>query len=162
MSFNVSTSGIAPGTYTHGIRAGTSVSTDSITIEDLSRTCVEDGVSGGDDQIDLSEIQAAISWWEGGTEVPGTGGETISLRQIQTLTDAWAPGTTVSCGATWTTCVQEAVSGADGKISLTETQKAINMWAEGAEVPGTGGETISLTEIQRIINAWAARATVSC
>jgi hypothetical protein len=59
-------------------------------------------------------------------------------------------------------CVPEAVAGSDGTIDLTEIQQAINWWAEGAEVPDTGGETISLSEIQYLIDTWAEGNTVSC
>jgi len=61
-----------------------------------------------------------------------------------------------------TTCIADAVSGDDDTISLSEIQKAINWWAEGTEVPETGGETISLSKIQSLINAWAEGTTVSC
>ncbi|MFB6295617.1 MAG: hypothetical protein ABEH66_02095 [Halobacteriales archaeon] len=67
----------------------------------------------------------------------------------------------VSAGTT-ATCIEDAVSGSDSTISLTEIQTAINWWAEGTEVPDTGGETIDLTEIQNLINAWAEGTTVSC
>jgi hypothetical protein len=63
---------------------------------------------------------------------------------------------------TSTTCVDGAVAGSDGTISLTEIQEAINWWAEGVEVPDTGGETISLSKIQSLINVWAEGETVSC
>jgi hypothetical protein len=61
-----------------------------------------------------------------------------------------------------TICVNRAVAGPDGEISLSEIQTAINWWAEDTEVPETGGQTISLTKIQTLINAWAEDQTVSC
>lgn len=61
-----------------------------------------------------------------------------------------------------TTCIADAVSGSDDEISLTEIQTAINWWAEGSEVPDTGGETISLSKVQSLINAWAEGTTVAC
>jgi outer membrane protein assembly factor BamB len=61
-----------------------------------------------------------------------------------------------------TTCVADAVAGNDGTIGLTDIQGAIDWWAEGADVPDTGGETISLARIQSLIDAWAEGATVSC
>jgi len=61
-----------------------------------------------------------------------------------------------------TTCVAGAVSGSDNAIDLSEIQGAINWWAEGTEVPDTGGETIDLSEMQSLINAWAEDAPVSC
>jgi len=54
-------------------------------------------VSRSNDEISLQEIQKAIDWWATDAEVPGTGGETISLSGIQGLIDAWAKGTPVSC-----------------------------------------------------------------
>jgi hypothetical protein len=61
-----------------------------------------------------------------------------------------------------TTCVALAVAGEDATTSLAEIQSAIDYWAEGAEVQGTGGQTISLSEIQSLIDAWAEGSTVSC
>jgi hypothetical protein len=61
-----------------------------------------------------------------------------------------------------TTCVNRAVAGPDGEISLSEIQTAINWWAEDTEVPDTGGRTISLRKIQSLINAWAEDQPVSC
>jgi parallel beta-helix repeat protein len=61
-----------------------------------------------------------------------------------------------------TTCIADAVSRDDDKISLTEIQTAINWWAEDREVPDTGGETLSLSKIQSLISAWAEGKTVSC
>ena len=59
--------------------------------------------------------------------------------------------------------VAEAVAShddGDDTINLNEIQDAINWWATGTEVPGTGGETISLQQMQDLINVWATGATV--
>jgi len=61
-----------------------------------------------------------------------------------------------------TTCIDRAVAGPDGEISLSEIQTAINWWAEDTAVPDTGGRTISLSKIQNLINAWAEDETASC
>jgi hypothetical protein len=60
------------------------------------------------------------------------------------------------------TCINRAVAGSDGEISLPEIQSAINAWAEDQPLPNTGGETISLPKIQELINAWAEDQPVSC
>jgi hypothetical protein len=60
------------------------------------------------------------------------------------------------------TCVRDAVSGNDDRISLPEIQRAINWWAEDAPVPNTGGQTIDLTRIQNLIDAWAEGRVVGC
>jgi hypothetical protein len=74
---------------------------------------------------------------------------------------AKAKTNTLQLGTT-TTCINDAVSGSDDSIGIMEIQTAINWWAEGTEVPDTGGETISLTKIQGLINAWSENAPVSC
>ncbi|QZP38110.1 malectin domain-containing carbohydrate-binding protein [Halobaculum magnesiiphilum] len=43
-----------------------------------------------DSQIENAEIQQAISWWSAGSEVPDTGGETITNAQIQQLINYWS------------------------------------------------------------------------
>jgi hypothetical protein len=60
------------------------------------------------------------------------------------------------------TCINRAVAGADGEISLPEIQSAINAWAEDQPLDNTGGQTISLPKIQELINAWAEDQAVSC
>jgi hypothetical protein len=50
---------------------------------------------GDDTAINLTEIQTAINWWATDSEVPNTGGQTISLQQIQQLINIWATGATV-------------------------------------------------------------------
>ncbi|MBV0924113.1 choice-of-anchor D domain-containing protein [Halomicroarcula limicola] len=54
---------------------------------------------GDDTQIENEEIQAAVNWWTTGSEVPNTGGETISNSQIQQLVNMWATGATVGDGS---------------------------------------------------------------
>ena len=59
--------------------------------------------------------------------------------------------------------VAEAVASQNApedQIGLTEIQDAVNWWATGTEVPGTGGETISLSQMQDLVNMWATGATV--
>jgi hypothetical protein len=51
--------------------------------------------------------------------------------------------------------VPHSIAGNDYTIGLTEIQTAIDYWAEGKEVPATGGETIGLSQIQELIDYWA-------
>jgi hypothetical protein len=59
-----------------------------------------------------------------------------------------------------TQTIPEAVADPDGTISQTGILQAVDWWATGATVPGTGGETISLQQLQQLINSWATGATV--
>jgi len=61
-----------------------------------------------------------------------------------------------------TLCINRAVAGPGGEISLREIQSAINAWAEDQPLPDTGGEAISLPKIQELINAWAEDQSVAC
>jgi hypothetical protein len=67
--------------------------------------------SGDDAVVDTQEIQTAINWWATGTEVPGTGGETITTQQIQQLVNLWATGTPVDDGGTQTQSLIAGVLG---------------------------------------------------
>jgi hypothetical protein len=69
----------------------------------------------------------------------------------------------VAVGDTSDMTVGEAVAAhddGDDTINLQEIQTAINWWATGSEVPGTGGETISLSQMQDLVNMWATGGTV--
>jgi hypothetical protein len=66
--------------------------------------------SAPEDQIDLQEIQTAIDYWSTGSEVPDTGGETISLTEIQNLIDIWSNGETVGDGGGNTPPTIDAIS----------------------------------------------------
>lgn len=59
-------------------------------------------------------------------------------------------------------CIDEAVAGEDGFIALAEIQQALDWWANGEPVLGTGGETLSLSKIQELIDAWANDIEVEC
>ncbi|MBX0295322.1 malectin domain-containing carbohydrate-binding protein [Haloarcula nitratireducens] len=54
---------------------------------------------GDDTQIENEEIQQAVNWWTTGSEVPNTGGETISNSQMQQLVNLWVTGATVGDGS---------------------------------------------------------------
>jgi hypothetical protein len=109
------------------------------------------------------EGDATYNYW-GASDGPsgdfdGSGDAAVgNLRVKPYYTDA--NRTTLSGGST--TCIEDAVSGTDGTISLTEIQRAIDRWAGGEAVPDTGGETISLSRIQSLIDAWAEGRTVAC
>jgi hypothetical protein len=60
-------------------------------------TCIGGAVAGGDGDISLPEIQAAINWWAEDDPVPNTGGKTLTLPKIQSLINAWAQDQTVGC-----------------------------------------------------------------
>ncbi len=60
------------------------------------------------------------------------------------------------------TCVDRAVAGADGRVSLSEVRRALNWWAEDTPVPETGGTTLSMADAQRYVHLWRTNATVGC
>jgi len=91
-------------TFELAVSDGTASDTDTVTVtvEDTDTggsgtlTVAEAVAQGGNDsQIESGEIQQAINWWATGSEVPNTGGETISSAQIQQLINAWATGAAV-------------------------------------------------------------------
>ncbi|WP_198664701.1 malectin domain-containing carbohydrate-binding protein [Halorubrum sp. 48-1-W] len=54
--------------------------------------------SGNDSQIEFTEIQQAINWWQTDAEIPGTGGQTIDFQQVQQLINLWQTDATVGDG----------------------------------------------------------------
>jgi hypothetical protein len=59
--------------------------------------------------------------------------------------------------------VAEAVASQNApedQIGLQEIQEAVNWWATGTAVPGTGGETIGLSQMKNLVNMWGTGATV--
>jgi hypothetical protein len=56
---------------------------------------VPEAVAGPDGTITTSELQRAADWWQADTPVPGTGGATISFREMLQLINLWATGETV-------------------------------------------------------------------
>ncbi|WP_435345838.1 malectin domain-containing carbohydrate-binding protein [Haloarchaeobius sp. HRN-SO-5] len=51
--------------------------------------------TGDDSQIEFTEVQMAVNWWQTGQEVPDTGGETIEFTEMQTLVNLWQTDATV-------------------------------------------------------------------
>ncbi|WP_167768515.1 NPCBM/NEW2 domain-containing protein [Haloarcula amylovorans] len=60
-----------------------------------------------------------------------------------------------------TQTIPEAIAGADGTITLSEIQIAIDWWSAGDPVPGTGGETIGFNEMLELIDLWATGESVN-
>jgi hypothetical protein len=94
--------------------------------------------------------------------------ETVARDETFSLAGSVSSGTQspVEIGGDTTleveTCINHAVAGPDGEITLPELQSAINWWAEDEPVPDTGGQTLSLPRLQNLINAWAEDQPVSC
>jgi pectin methylesterase-like acyl-CoA thioesterase len=110
------------------------------------------GGRGGDVAVSLVETGRDRLAFAGTTDSYGAGSLDAWVITVSETGDSNDP----------TTCIDRAVAGAGGMISLPEIQTAINWWAEDTDVPNTGGQTISLPEIQDLINAWAEDQSVGC
>ncbi|MEF8808004.1 malectin domain-containing carbohydrate-binding protein, partial [Natronomonas sp.] len=67
-------------------------SDDTLTIEEAVASYDEDG---DDTQIEFTEIQTAINWWQTDAEVPNTGGQTIDFQKMQELINLWQTDATI-------------------------------------------------------------------
>jgi hypothetical protein len=56
--------------------------------------------TGDDTQIEFTEVQTAINWWQTDAEVPNTGGQQIDFQKIQEIINLWQTDATVGDGPT--------------------------------------------------------------
>ena len=91
-------------TFEVNVSDGEATDTDTVDVAieaadepDGAMTIAEAVAMGGEDDslIEDAEIQQAINWWATDSEVPDTGGETLSDSQIQQLINYWATETPV-------------------------------------------------------------------
>ncbi|RMB24964.1 ASPM-SPD-2-Hydin domain-containing protein [Haloplanus aerogenes] len=120
----------------------TSTDTVNVTVQDtdagdgnvtINEAVAQADETGNDSQIEFAEVQTAINWWQTGTEVPNTGGQTIDFQKIQQIVNLWQTGATIGdgdTGATGSALVEitpdsglEATTYGQGSYQVTNTDE---------------------------------------
>ncbi|RLM53929.1 choice-of-anchor D domain [Halobellus sp. Atlit-31R] len=98
-------------TFDVGVSDGQDADTDTVnvTVQDtdggdatvpISEAVASADDAGNDSQIEFTEVQTAINWWQTDAEVPGTGGQQIDFQTIQSIINLWQTDAAVGEEAT--------------------------------------------------------------
>lgn len=63
---------------------------------------------------------------------------------------------TVTISQSGSRTINDEIAGSDGRIGITDIQRAIRLWAQNKAVPNTGGKSLGIVKIQELIRQWAS------